>query len=136
MTLMSVPTLIDERDGRTCTIAEASERTGVSAHTLRYYERVGLIDAVPRTSGGQRSYTPRDLGRIVFLSRMRATGMPVEALRRYVELIREGSHTSSDRRSLLEAHRAEVAERITILTDALTVLDNKIEEYHIWEQEQ
>ncbi len=107
------------------TIAEASERTGVSAHALRYYERIDLIDPIPRTPGGQRIYGEGDITRIVFLSRMRATGMPIEALRRYVDLIREGQHTSPQRRASLEAHRAEVVANIRMLNEALAILDER-----------
>jgi DNA-binding transcriptional MerR regulator len=118
------------------TIAEAVERTGVGAHTLRYYERVGLIDDVPRARGGQRLYTLRSLGRIVFLSRMRATGMSIDSLRTYVGLIRAGAQTSPERRELLEAHRRDVLERIATLQEAVAILDVKIDDYRIWEQQQ
>jgi DNA-binding transcriptional MerR regulator len=118
------------------TIAEAVGRTGVGAHTLRYYERVGLLDDVPRRPGGQRRFTPRSLGRIVFLARMRTTGMSIEQLRSYVAMIRDGERTSPDRRALLEDHRREVVERIAALQDALRLLDLKIDDYRIWEEQQ
>ena len=133
--------LVDVPDGAAVdqpafTISEAVDRTGVGAHTLRYYERVGLIDDVPRTGGGQRLYTLRSLGRIVFLSRMRATGMSIDSLRTYVELIRAGEQTSPERRELLEAHRRDVIERIATLQEAVAILDLKIDDYRIWEQQQ
>ena len=118
------------------TIAEVVERTGVGAHTLRYYERVDLIDAVPRTPAGQRLYTARALGRVVFLARMRSTGMSIDRLRTYVSLIRDGEHTSPERRELLEQHRRDVTEQIATLQGALALLDLKIDDYRIWEEQQ
>ncbi len=127
---------VHDIDEPALTIAETVERTGVSAHTLRYYERVGLIDPVPRSAGGTRLYTPRSLGRIVFLARMRSTGMSIDDLRTYVGLIRDGQDTSPQRRELLEAHRRDVTSKIANLQDAVSMLDLKIDDYRIWEHAQ
>lgn len=116
------------------TIAEAAARTGLSAHTLRYYERIGLLDEVPRLDGGHRCYTTRAIGRAVFLARMRATGMPIAQLRTYVALIRDGAHTSPQRRAVLEAHRRHVVEQLDALRNALAIIDLKIDDYRIWEE--
>ena len=71
------------------TIAEAAERTGLSPHTLRYYERDGLLlSGVGRSASGHRRYTEEDLGWIEMLTRLRATGMPIRDVRRYAELVR------------------------------------------------
>lgn len=113
-------------------IAAAAEAVGVSAHTLRYYERIGLLDAVPRRDGGQRAYTPTDLGRAVFVTRMRATGMPIVDLQRYVALVREGDGTEAERRAILEGHRARVRANLADLETCLDLLDRKIDTYRIW----
>lgn len=74
-------------------IAEASELTGLTAHTLRYYERIGLLD-VRRDAAGYRSYDERAMARIVFISRLRASGMPIGTISHYLELVLEGDHTA------------------------------------------
>lgn len=93
----------------TYTPAEASERSGFSIDTLRYYEREGILPAVRRTPGGHRVYTDSELGLLDFLKCLRETGMPVEKLRRYGELCRSAD-TIPDRIALLEQH-AEAVER-------------------------
>jgi DNA-binding transcriptional MerR regulator len=112
------------------TIAEAAERTGVSAHTLRYYERIGALREPPeRAASGHRRYTERDLSWITLLTRLRATGMPIATMLRYAELAREGTSTGAERKSLLMAHRAEVAERVEQLRQDLELIDYKISAY-------
>ncbi|MBB2911120.1 DNA-binding transcriptional MerR regulator [Streptosporangium becharense] len=111
------------------TIQEAARKSGLSAHTLRYYERIGLIHEVGRNAGGHRSYTAPDLEWLRFLTRLRATGMPIADMCRYAELRRRGPATLAERRRMLQAHRARVEARITQLTGDLTVLDEKIDFY-------
>ncbi|MFE2108465.1 MerR family transcriptional regulator, partial [Kitasatospora sp. NPDC059463] len=79
------------------TIGEVSAASGLTAHTLRWYERIGLLDPVDRSASGQRRYSDADLHRLAFLGRLRLTGMPVADMLRYVELAREGERTSADR---------------------------------------
>ncbi|MBG7698694.1 MerR family transcriptional regulator [Streptomyces sp. MC1] len=112
------------------TIAEAARRTGVSVHTLRYYERVGLvITGVDRTPGGRRRYHRRDLAWITLCTKLRATGMPIKTIRRYAELVAAGYGNEEERLALMEAHRAEVAAKIAELQENLTLLDHKIDVY-------
>ncbi|MFI6443682.1 MerR family transcriptional regulator [Kitasatospora sp. NPDC050543] len=111
------------------TISEVAAASGLSAHTLRWYERIGLLDPVDRTYSGQRRYSDADLSRLAFLGRLRLTGMSVADMLRYVELVRSGEHTYDDRRELLVAHREEVRQRIADLHATLAVLDLKIEMY-------
>jgi DNA-binding transcriptional MerR regulator len=112
------------------TIAEAAERAGVSAHTLRYYERIGALREPPeRDPSGHRRYTERDLDWIVLLTRLRATGMPIATLLRYAELARAGMATATERKALLVDHRAEVAARVERLRHDLAIIDHKIEIY-------
>src|SRR5580692_535098 len=93
------------------TIAEVAERTGVSAHALRYYERIGLLD-VGRQESGHRRFTEDDVGRVVFIGRLRATAMPIREIQRYFSLVAGGPATEGDRLSLLQAHRTEVRARL------------------------
>lgn len=114
--------------GATLTIAEVAERTGVSAHTLRYYERIGLLD-VPRDPAGHRQYDERAYARVVFLSRLRMTGMPIRELQRYVALVGDGEATVPERLQMLLAHRAAVRAQIRELQLALETVDFKIASY-------
>jgi DNA-binding transcriptional MerR regulator len=111
-------------------IAEAAHRTGVSAHTLRYYERAGLVvSPVDRTSGGRRRYHQLDLDWIRVCTKLRATGMPIKTIRRYAELVAAGRGNEEARLALLEAHRADVTARIAELQHNLELIDHKIDVY-------
>jgi len=112
------------------TIAEAARRTGVSAHTLRYYERAGLVvTEVDRTSGGRRRYRKLDLDWIKICTKLRATGMPIKLIRRYAELVSAGRGNEEERLALLEAHRADVLARLEELQENLKLIDRKIGVY-------
>jgi DNA-binding transcriptional MerR regulator len=111
-------------------IAEAARRTGVSVHTLRYYERAGLVvTAVDRTASGRRRYHQLDLDWIVICTRLRATGMPIRTIRRYAELVSAGPGNEQERLALLEAHRAEVTARLARTREHLKLIDHKIDVY-------
>jgi DNA-binding transcriptional MerR regulator len=111
-------------------IAEAARRTGVSVHTLRYYERAGLVvTAVDRTTSGRRRYHQLDLDWIVICTRLRATGMPIRTIRRYAELVSAGPGNEQERLALLEAHRAEVTARLARTREHLKLIDHKIDVY-------
>jgi DNA-binding transcriptional MerR regulator len=112
------------------TIAEAARRSGVTAYTLRYYERSGMMPTSPvRTSGGSRRYHAAELQWIRVCTRMRATGMPTGTIRRYVELLRAGPGNEQQRLELLETHRARVLDQLAIATDNLELIDHKIDAY-------
>src|SRR6516165_203870 len=111
-------------------IAEAARRTGVSVHTLRYYERAGLVvTAVGRTAGGRRRYHQLDLDWIVVCTRLRATGMPIRTIRRYAQLVSAGPGNEQERLALLEGHRADVTCRLAELQESLKLIDHKIDVY-------
>ncbi|GHI95922.1 MerR family transcriptional regulator [Streptomyces olivaceus] len=108
------------------TISEVVAFTGLTAHTLRWYERIGLMSGVDRSHTGQRRYSNRDLDWLDFVGKLRMTGMPVADMVRYAEMVREGESTYADRRELLESTRRDALTRIAELRDALAVLDRKI----------
>jgi DNA-binding transcriptional MerR regulator len=111
-------------------IAEAARRTGVSVHTLRYYERAGLVvTTVDRTAGGRRRYQQLDLDWITVCTRLRATGMPIKAIRRYAQLVSAGPGNEKERLALLEAHRDEVTAKLVELQESLKLIDHKIDVY-------
>ena len=98
----------------TYTPGQAAEKTGFSLDTLRYYERIGLLDGVARTAGGRRRYGDDDLGWIEMLRCLRDTGMPIARMREFAALTRD-ERTVEARIALLEEHDREVEERIAIL---------------------
>lgn len=114
----------------TYTIQEAAMHTGLSEHTLRYYERVRLIAPVQRDgSSKHRRYTSEDLRALEFLKRLRATGMPIHVMQKYVALFLEGDRTLEERRAMLLAHKQRVLEQIADLQAHLAVIEFKIENY-------
>ena len=111
-------------------IAEAARRTGVSVHTLRYYERAGLVvTTVERTAGGRRRYQQLDLDWITICTRLRATGMPIKTIRRYAQLVSAGPGNEHERLALMEAHRAEVTAKLAEIQENLKIIDHKINGY-------
>jgi DNA-binding transcriptional MerR regulator len=116
----------DEEDA--LTIAEVAERTGVSAHTLRYYERIGLV-SVPRDAAGRRLYTQEEVARVVFITRLRLTEMPIRDIQAYFALVADGPGNEEARLALLERHRDQVKARIGELESALGVIEFKIATY-------
>ncbi len=111
------------------TIQEAAEATGLSAHTLRYYERIGLIHPIDREENTRRLYTTDDLGWINFLMKMRATGMSIRDMQRYAQLQRMGDETLPERVEMLKALREQVEERIGELNENMRLVCYKIELY-------
>ena len=93
-------------------IQEVSKRTGLTAHTLRYYEKEGLLSGVERTQGGFRQYTDEDLERLGLICCLKNTGMSIQEIARFVQLTHEGDHTLEERVELLRAHRERVLERM------------------------
>ncbi|HJR88806.1 MAG TPA: MerR family transcriptional regulator [Aeromicrobium sp.] len=109
------------------TIAQAAVRTGLTAHTLRYYERDGLmLSGVERSSSGHRRYTDRDVAWIEMLTRLRATGMPIREVKRYTSLVRDGDGNEAERLALLVAHRQRVEAQLAEVTAHLRAIDHKI----------
>ncbi|GAA3888347.1 MerR family transcriptional regulator [Streptomyces sedi] len=108
------------------TISEVARHTGLSVHTLRWYERIGLMPHVDRSHTGQRRYHNHDLEWLAFVGKLRLTGMAVADMVRYADLLREGDHTYPERLALLVATREDVVRRVAELQSTLSVLDFKI----------
>lgn len=111
------------------TIQEAAEATGLSAHTLRYYERIGLIHPIDREENTRRRYTVEDIGWIDFLTKLRATGMSIRDMQKYAELQRQGDETLPQRLEMLKALRDQVEQHIGELHEHLQLVQYKIEVY-------
>ena len=109
-------------------IATTADRLGVSAHTLRYYERIGLV-RVERDASGRRRYDAAGVRRLVFLTRMRTSGMPIRDLRRYIKLVEAGRDAVPERLALLTEHRDGLRARIDELRLALAATEYKIAVY-------
>jgi DNA-binding transcriptional MerR regulator len=112
----------------TWTISEAAEKCGLSQHTLRWYERIGLLPPIERGSDGRRRYSDRDLDWLATMTKLRATGMPVRDMQRYAELVRSGAG-QAERLDLLKRHREQVRRAIASQRECLKLLDAKITHY-------
>jgi DNA-binding transcriptional MerR regulator len=111
-------------------ISEAADVTGVSTHTLRYYERAGLmLVPIDRASSSHRRYMESDVNWVTFLTKLRSTSMPIARVRAYVDLCRLGQDTVADRLELLLTHRVAVAAQLAEMTKSLAAIDFKIATY-------
>ena len=111
------------------TIKEVCEKYDITADTLRYYERVGVIPQVNRTKGGKRDYSDEDIKWVENAVCMRSAGVPVEMLIEYVKLFQEGEGTIKARRDLLMEAKAEVQERLDKYQSTMDKLNYKISRY-------
>jgi DNA-binding transcriptional MerR regulator len=111
------------------TIREAADKTGITTHTLRYYERIGLVQPVARARSGHRRYGPDDLRWLELLKRLHATDMPIRRMLEYARLARRGDSTVAARRALLDAHRTEVQAKLEHLKSTLDAIDAKLAMY-------
>ena len=110
-------------------IQSVAKKTGLSIHTLRYYERIGLIGCVDREQNGHRDYGPNDIDRIQFVLRLRSAGMPISNIKRYMELAQGDMDTVVERLQLLEDHQQAVEQHIDELQQHLTLIRDKIAHY-------
>ena len=119
-----------EAVSETVGIGEAARALEISIDTLRYYERAGLLDGILRTEGNQRRYDENALAAVNFITKMRASGMSIRNIRRYVALAREEGNTLDARRKILEDHREIICRQIAELQANLEIVDLKIDLYH------
>jgi DNA-binding transcriptional MerR regulator len=113
----------------TRTIQDASSETGVSRDTLRYYERIGILPGIARSKSGHRRFSDDDMGWIKLVQCLRATGMPLEDLHRYAELMQQGDSTAAERLRLLHDHRRRIKDDMAELATALELVERKITGY-------
>jgi DNA-binding transcriptional MerR regulator len=111
------------------TIQQTATHTGLSEHTLRYYEKIGLIPPVERAPNGHRRYNDANLGWIDFLKCLRSTGMPVAQMLEFTTLTQAGEHTIKARVAMLKKHRECVLREIQALQNDLEVIHHKIDWY-------
>jgi DNA-binding transcriptional MerR regulator len=118
------------------TIQEVAKATGLTAHTLRYYERIGLIHPINREENTRRCYTADDVGWIDFLLKLRAIGMSIKNMQRYAELQRQGDATLPERVEMLKALRDKVESHIDEMNQHLKLIHYKIDYYQKVVEEQ
>jgi DNA-binding transcriptional MerR regulator len=117
------------KSSKSLTIGQVAAATGVSAHTLRYYEQAGLLRPVGRTTAGHGLYSPADLDWLQFVMRLKATGMPIASIKAFSELRAQGESTYGMRREMLAGHRDTVLVRIAELKANLAAIEDKIAWY-------
>ncbi|AKM01452.1 MULTISPECIES: MerR family transcriptional regulator [Burkholderia cepacia complex] len=117
------------------TIGQVAELTGMSTHTLRYYEQAGLLRAISRTAAGHRLYAPADLDWLAFVMRLKATGMPIAQMQEFAALREQGEPTFGARRRLLVTHRDAVRAHLAELQASLDAIGDKIAYYEARERE-
>ena len=113
-------------------IGEIASRTGRSVHAIRWYEAQGLMPGVARDGGGRRVYSEHHVGWLDLMERLRCTGMSIAQMREYTALVKQGSTALKERRALLAAHQARVRDNIAQWTEALALINAKIEFYDEW----
>ena len=110
-------------------IAEVSQQYDISADTLRYYERIGLLPAVNRYPGGIRDYNDLDIRRVAFIKCMRRAGLPIDVLIEYMDLVQQGDATIAARQDILIAQRDQLVARMAEMQKTLDLLNYKISVY-------
>ncbi|NMG05835.1 MerR family transcriptional regulator [Brasilonema sp. UFV-L1] len=111
------------------TIQQVAQATGLSIHALRYYEKVGLLAPIQRAANGHRRYSAEDVAWLEFLVRLRETGMSIQRVLAFADLVRQRPNEVGERRVLLEEHRNQVKKHLEELTHHLQVIELKIEHY-------
>ncbi|AZN42398.1 MerR family transcriptional regulator [Paenibacillus albus] len=112
------------------TINEVAQKFGLTAHTLRYYDKEGLLPFVERTKSGNRSFTEADVNWVALICCLKDTGMPIKEMKTYCQWAMQGAATSDERKSMLTEHRHEVVRQIENLQHNLQLIDEKIEFYN------
>ncbi|AET58898.1 MerR family transcriptional regulator [Paenibacillus terrae] len=115
------------------TIKEVADKTGITAHTLRYYEREGIMPSVKRDAGGNRFYDEESIEGLNFILALRSTGMPLSKIKQYVSLYLEGESTMAARKQILQDHRAKVEEDLRQTIKHLEQINYKLGLYYLQE---
>jgi DNA-binding transcriptional MerR regulator len=111
-------------------IGQVADRTGLSVHALRFYEREGILAfPIGRALGGRRVYSEQDIEWLTVCTTLRASGMPLPVIRQYADLVRQGAGNEEERLALLRRHEQAVIRQIQALTDCLDVVNSKVRVY-------
>ena len=110
-------------------ISEISEKSGISIHTLRYYEKIGVLKPIARNSSGRRIYNTSDLEWLTWINRLKSTGMPLSEIKAYANYRSVGDSTLIQRQNILKQHGAKLSEEIERLNKELAIVQFKIESY-------
>ena len=110
-------------------IADLARESGFSVHTLRYYERIGLLEPIARNDSGHRVYDVFAVEWVTLLRNLRDTGMPIRTMQEFATLVRQGQTTVPERIRVLEEHRASILEQIAVLSEALERVNDKLDHY-------
>lgn len=110
-------------------IREVSDKTGITAHTLRYYERIGLVQPITRARSGHRRYGDADVRWLELLKKLHQTGMPIKRMLEYARLARRGDTTVMARRTLLDDHKKDIEDKLEKLQSTLALINKKIVAY-------
>jgi DNA-binding transcriptional MerR regulator len=121
--------MVAAMDGGGLTIKEVAAKTGITTHTLRYYERIGLVAPIARARSGHRRYGADDLRWLELLKKLHATEMPIRKMLEYARLARRGESTIAARRALLDAHRVEIEARMDRLRSTHEAIQKKLALY-------
>lgn len=118
---------------KTYTIQQAAEEMDVSAHTLRYYEKIGLLQSIQRAENGRRIYSETDLAWVYWLKLLRSSGMSINTIKQYVEITRAGDNAIDERCEILEKHRNHLRAKIKQFQGYLEKIEQKVEFYRGYE---
>ena len=111
------------------TIKQTAENTGLSIHTLRYYEKEGLMPQIKRDENGNRIYSPDDIKWVYMIRCLRDTGMKIQSIKKYVSLFKQGKQTVPQRKNILSDHRDNISQQLKLLQNVLLLVNKKIEFY-------
>ncbi|MCZ8517742.1 MerR family transcriptional regulator [Paenibacillus filicis] len=111
------------------TINEVADKFGLSAHTLRYYDKEGLLPFISRNKSGNRVFTELDLTWVALICCLKNTGMPIKDMKQYSDWCTQGSRTIDERKEMLTAHRIQMLKQIEDLKKNLELIDSKIATY-------
>lgn len=115
--------------GMEYTISQAAEKFGITAHTLRFYDKEGLLPFVDRGSGGRRIFKDGDLGWLRIIGCLKETGMPIREIRDYLDLCMKGDKTLQTRLDVMRAHKKKMLEKLAEIKKYMKVIDYKLDYY-------
>ncbi|MEK8132048.1 MerR family transcriptional regulator [Paenibacillus filicis] len=122
-------TLVEEIPELVTSIKQAAQLTGLTEDTIRYYEKIGLLPYADRKKNGHRIYSREQIQGIIFLTRLKATGMTLEEMKHFREMTNAGDESIPARLSILEEHKQKIQSEIARLSDIQTIIEFKIDHF-------